>query len=87
MFPAATVINQDRSRDDRCRGYGVALLDNRLDVVRRQHLYCRALCRTRERMGILSNVEGAVGPLRSTVVTNRLSYGQDVRFRESAVYW
>ena len=63
MFLAATVRNQNRSRDNRCRSYPVALLNNRLHVVCRKHLEGGALRGVGDGMGVFPHIERAVGSL------------------------
>ena len=63
MLRAAAVVNEDRARDDRRRRHAVVALDDRLDVVGRQHLERGALGRPGQRVGVLAQVERTVGAL------------------------
>src|SRR5579863_9428901 len=84
LLPAA-VVNQNRSRDHGSRSYAVILLDDRLHMVRRQHLERGALRGPRDGVRVFPHVERAVGSLLPPVVANRLSNSENVRFREGSV--
>src|SRR5580704_15780839 len=84
MFLAATVPNQNRSRDNRCRSYPVALLNNRLHVVCRKHLEGGALRGLGDGMGVFPHIERAVGSLFAPVFADRLGNREDVRFVKCA---
>ncbi len=77
---AAAVVNENGSRDDRGRSYTVALLNDRLHVVCRQHFEGGALRGPRDGVRVFPQIEWAVGSLLSPVVADRLGNSQDVRF-------
>src|SRR5208282_2426046 len=82
---AAAVVNENGSRDHRGRSHTVALLNDRLHVVRRQYLEGCALCGPGDGVGVFSHVEWAVRSLLSPVFADRLGDGQNVRFVKCAV--
>ena len=76
------VVNEDVPRDDRCRRDAVALLDDGLHCIGRQHLQCGALGRRGQGVCVLPHVEWAVDALTVPIVTNGLRNGENVRFGE-----
>src|ERR1700722_10240035 len=84
MSLASTVVNQNRSRDDRRRSYPVILLNDRVHVVRRQHLEGGALRGLRDCVGVLPHIERAVGSLLVPVFADGLGNCEDVRFVKCA---
>ena len=85
VFLAAAVINQDRARDDWGRSYAVVLLDDVSTLFAANTSSAVRCAGLGQRVRVLSHVERAVGAMRSPVVADRLSDGQNVRFGESAV--
>ena len=81
---ATTVVNQNRSRDNRRRSYSVVLLNDRVHVVCRQHLEGGALRGLRDCVGVFSHIERAVGTLLVPVFADRLGNCEDVRFVKCA---
>ena len=75
---AAVVVGEDGARDHRRRREAVALLDDRRDVVRREHLERGALRRTGERMRVLAEEERPVGSRRRAELADRLGDREDV---------
>src|ERR1700722_4687194 len=81
---AATVVNQNRSRDNRRRSYAVVLLNDRFHIVCRQYLEGRTLRGLGDSMGVFPHIERAVSSLLAPVFADRLGNGEDVRFVECA---
>src|SRR5580692_1485664 len=84
MFLATTVINQNRSRDDRRRSYPAVLLNDRLHVVCRQYLEGGALRGLRDCVSVFPHIERAVDTLFAAVFADRLGNCEDVRFVKCA---
>src|ERR1700723_3172434 len=81
---APSVVNQNRSRDDRRWSYSVILLNNRFHIVCCQHLESGALRGLRNCVGVFPHIERAVGTLLVPVFANRLGNCKDVRFVKCA---
>ena len=81
---AATVVNEDRPRDDRRGRHAIIALDDGVHVVGRQDFERRPLGRTGQRVRILAHVERTIGALAAPVVADGLGDGQDVRLGERA---
>src|SRR5260370_8058873 len=86
MFLAATVVNQNRSRDNRRRSYPVVLLNDRVHVVCPPHLEGGALRVLRDCVGVFPHIERAVGTVLVPVFADRLGNLQDVRFVKCATH-
>ena len=82
---SVAVVDENGPRDDGSRRHAVAVLNDGLDAVGRQHLQRGALGRSGQRVRVLAHVERAIGALGSPVVADGLSDGQDVRLGEGAV--
>ena len=80
-----SVVNQDRSRDDRRRSEPVVTLNYRLHTVGRQYFEGGSLRRTRQGMRVLSHQERAVNSIGPPVVADGLGDRQDVRFSEGPI--
>src|SRR5438552_2493673 len=82
---AGAVVYKDRVRNDRCRGYAVGLLYNRMHFVCGQDLERGALSGSGKRVRVLAHVQGTIRALRAPVVANRLVNREDMRLGERPV--
>src|SRR5262245_56268890 len=85
MLFSATVVDENSVRDNRRRGYSIILLNDGFDIVGGQHLERGALGGPGHRVGVLADVERAVGALATPAVADRLRDGQDMRLSERTV--
>src|SRR5262249_22647093 len=79
---AATVVTQDGVGDDGRGRKPIVALDHRRDAVGGQHFQGGSLGRVGQGMGIFTHEERSGNALRSSIITNPLSDGQNVGFRE-----
>ena len=80
----ATVVSQNRMRDDRGRGVLEIFGDVGRDPVGGQHLQSGGMGRFRQSMSIHAEEQGAAYPCLGTVITDRLGDGKDVAFVEGS---
>src|SRR5690242_5603287 len=85
MFFATSVVNENRSRDYRSGSDTIAVLNNRLDVIRSQYLERSALRGCRQGVCVFPHVKRPVSSLLSPIIADRLCNREDVRFGKSAV--
>jgi hypothetical protein len=81
----ATVIREDRVRDDRRRGEPAVLIDHDLNAICRQYFDGAGKSRLRERVGIHPEIEGAGYVSSGPIVADCLGNREDVVLVKAAL--
>jgi hypothetical protein len=84
MGLAAAIVAENGPGNDRRRSEAIVALDDGLHRVGGQYLECRALGRTRHRVGVLTHIDRAVDTLGAAIVADGLGDRRDVSRGERA---